>query len=83
MSATPLFYCDDETYAVEMFDRVEFRHVDCGRLTHAGVVTAIYPRKRSVKVRYQDGGDWNKQGEPRVKVAIVPLSCVELVGRDY
>ena len=73
---------DEHPYEVELGDQVEFRHMMTGPLTHCGEITAVYPRKREVRVRYQDEDDWTrKTAEPKVKVATVPVSCVELIRR--
>ena len=73
-----IFYGGDEVYAVE----VEFNHLFTGPLTHSGAVTAIYPAKRELRIRYRDEDDWTKAGEPRAKVARVPLDCVTLIARS-
>lgn len=77
-----IFYGGDENYAVEVGDQVEFNDVFTGRLTHSGEVTDIYPARRELRIRYLDEDDWTKAGEPRVRVARVPLDCVMLIARS-
>lgn len=75
--------CDDDEYKVELFDQVEFNWQFTGPLTHCGTVAAIYPRKREVRIRYEDQGDWTrKTAEPRKRVATVPIDVVTLIARD-
>lgn len=83
---TALYYGDsardEHPYEVELGDEVEFQHMLTGPCTHGGVITAIYPRKEQVRIRYEDQNDWTrKTAEPKVKVATVPVSCVELIRR--
>jgi hypothetical protein len=86
MAKTAFFYGDsgeDEfPYEIEIGDEVEFEGESTfGRLTMLGEITAIQPKKRTAKVVYLDGGDWNKAGEPKRKVAFVPLTALTLIRR--
>lgn len=75
--------CESDEYAVELFDRVEFNWWFTGPLTHSGTVSAIYPRKREIRIRYKDEDDWTrKTAGPKEKVAVVPVSVVSLIARD-
>ena len=83
MAKATLFYADDEMYEIELFDRVDLRDHWCGPETFSGTITAIYPKKREVRVRYEDHLDWvKKTAEPKVKVMVVPIASVALVRRD-
>ena len=75
-----LHYCDDEAYAVELYDRVE---VTIGGTTFDGEVRHIHTRAREVTVRYEDHHDRARTtGDPRKVTARVPLASVVLIGRD-
>jgi len=75
--AKPLYYADDEVYDVQLGDEVEFNDMSTGPLTYCGEITAIYPKKRQVRIRYRDEDDWTKKtAEPKVKVATVALASV-------
>ncbi len=77
-----IFYAGDEVHAVEIGDEVEFNHLFTGPLTRCGEVTAIYPVKRELRIRYLDEEDRTKKTcEPKVKVAAVPVDCVTLIAR--
>lgn len=85
--AQPTFFygdseMDEQPYQIEIGDEVEFEgDGQFGRAMHRGEITAIQPKKRSAKVAYLDETDWNKAGEPRRKVALVPLSALVLIRR--
>lgn len=86
MSTVTLFYgesdLDEDPYAVEIGDEVEFQGEGTwGPATHRGEVTAIQPRKRTVRVTYLDETDWNKAGQPKRKFATVPVAALELIRR--
>jgi hypothetical protein len=83
MAKAVLLYADDEVYEIELFDRVDLCHAWCGPETFSGTITAIYPKKREVRVRYEDHTDWvKKTAEPKIKVMVVPIAAVTLVRRD-
>lgn len=75
--------CEGDEYEVELFDLVEFEWFLTGPLTHCGVVTAMYPRKRELRIQYEDEGDWTKAtAVPKKKVATVPIAAVSFMRRD-
>ena len=78
----PLLYGGDESYEVELGDEVEFNSMWTGPLAHCGEITAIYPRKHELRIRYRDEGDWTKKTcQARVKSASTPLADVTLIMR--
>lgn len=81
-----IFYtkgCGVDEFPAELGDHVEFNWAWTGPLTYCGHVTAIHPRKRSLRIRYRDEDDWTvKTAEPKVKVAIVPIEHVDFIARD-
>jgi hypothetical protein len=86
MSASTLYYGESDLvehpYEVEIGDEVEFEgDGSFGRATHTGEITAIQPRKRTVRVSYLDETDWNKLGEPKRKAATVPVASLTLIRR--
>lgn len=64
---------------VEVFDHVDLR-ID-GRVVE-GQITGLWRGPREVRVVYRDWLNVTRRGEPRVGVARVPVSAVELVRRD-
>ena len=73
---------DEHPYEIEIGDEVEF--VGEGQFvpaTHTGEITAIAPRKRTVRVTYLDETDWKRDGEPKRKVATVPVANLVLIRR--
>lgn len=75
--------CNEGEFAVDLGDQVEFKWAWAGPRTHCGTVTAIYPRKKQVRVRYEDQEDWTKKtAEPKKKVAVVPIAHVDFIARD-
>jgi hypothetical protein len=81
-----LFYGDSEKdeapYEIEIGDEVEFvGDGSYGPATHLGEITAIQPKKRTVRVTYLDETDWNKLGDPKRKSTTVVTSDLCLIRR--
>ncbi len=86
MSALTLYYgesdLDEHPYEIEIGDEVEFEgDGSYGPATHTGEITAVQPKKRTVRVSYLDETDWNKLGEPKRKAATVPVAGLTLIRR--
>jgi hypothetical protein len=83
---TVLFYGDSEKdedpYEIMIGDEVEFvGDGSYGPATHLGEITAIQPKKRTVRVSYLDETDWNKEGDPKRKSATVAAADLCLIRR--
>lgn len=74
-----LTYPDDDQCEVCDFDQVEFRPDEVGSLSNVGTVTKIYPRKKAVRVRYENP---NWRWKPTYKSATVPIANLTLIQRD-
>lgn len=72
-----LLYADGSE--AEEFDQVEFER---GGGVFEGTVTKLFPRSQRVMVRYADHQDTRKDGDPKTKLASVPVAEVELMRRD-
>ncbi|MBN2631585.1 MAG: hypothetical protein JXR75_13725 [Rhodobacteraceae bacterium] len=73
---------DESPYEIEIGDEVEFvGDGSYGPATHLGEITAIQTKNKTAKVVYLDETDWNKTGDPKRKVAFVPLSGLTLIRR--
>lgn len=70
---------DDDDYEVCEFDQVKFRSDEAGSLSGVGTVTKIFPRKRAVRLKYEDP-NWRRK--PTYKSVTVPVSNIILIQRD-
>lgn len=75
MSA-PLTYSDDDLCEICEFDQVEFK---TDEISGVGVVTKIYPRKKAVRIKYENP---NWRWKPTYKSATVAINNIVLVQRD-
>jgi len=64
-----MFYADDEVYDIQIGDQVEAKKALYSKAIE-GEVVKLFPRKRQVKIRYEDWHDcYRTTGKPRIKSA--------------
>mgnify|MGYP001799357501 CR=1 FL=1 len=73
-----LTYPDDDQLEVCEFDIVSFQP-DNGTLRGQGEVTKIYPRKKAVRVKYENPS-WRRK--ITYKQEVVPVSNIHLIERS-
>lgn len=75
-----LFYPGCEgLYDIQLYDHVE-AELDHG--TFQGMITKIMPRRRAVRIAYDDFVDCRRDGEPIRRAATVPIADCCLIARD-
>lgn len=79
MTTKPLTYSDDQDCEVCEFDQVEFKCEETGRFATTGTVTKIHPRKKAVRIKYENP---NWRWKPTYKSAVVPVDKITLIQRD-
>lgn len=65
--------------AVELFDHVEM-HLPEG--TFEGQVTAVYPLRGELRLRYADHRNPRRDGETKTRSTVALVQQVELIRRD-